>query len=74
MQLSVSEARSRFSELIVAAERGEEVVIARRGVPAVRLVPIFAPRPIRLGLLEGAVSFDSIPDFCSSEAEEAEVG
>lgn len=74
MQLSVSEARSRFSELIVAAERGEEVVIARRGVPAVRLVPIFAPRPIRLGLLKGVVSKDSIPEFCSPDGEETEAG
>ena len=74
MQLTISEAKSRFSTMVGAAERGEEVVITRRGVPVVRLVPIFAPRPIRLGLLEGAVSFDSIPDFCSPEAEETEVG
>jgi prevent-host-death family protein len=63
MKLNLSEAKSRLSELIVAAEHGEEVVIARRGVPAVRLVPLFIPRPIRLGLLEGIVSKDSIPAF-----------
>lgn len=74
MQQSISEAKSRFSELIVAAERGEEVVIARRGVAAVRLVPIFAPRPSRIGLLKGVVSKESIPEFCSREADETEAG
>jgi prevent-host-death family protein len=63
MQLNVSEAKSRFSEIIAAAEHGEEVIIAKRGVPVARLVPFFAPRPIRLGLLEGAIRKDSIPAF-----------
>lgn len=74
MQLTISETKSRFSAMVGAAERGEEVVITRRGVPVVRLVPIFAPRPIRLGLLKGVVSKDSIPDFCSRETEETEAG
>jgi len=38
MQLAVSEAKPRLSELIAAAERGERVVITRRGEPAVELV------------------------------------
>ena len=63
MQLTIAEAKSRFAEIIVAAEHGEEVIIAKRGVPAVRLVAIFAPRPVRLGLLQGIVSKDSIPAF-----------
>lgn len=63
MQLTISEAKSRFSTMVGAAERGEEVVIMRRGVPVVRLVPIFTPRPVRLGLLEGVVRKDSIPAF-----------
>jgi len=74
VQLSIFQAKSRFSAMVGAAERGEEVVVTRRGVPVVRLVPISKPRPIRLGLLEGAVSFDSIPDFCSPEAEKTESG
>jgi antitoxin (DNA-binding transcriptional repressor) of toxin-antitoxin stability system len=49
--------------MIATAERGEEVVITRRDVPVIRLAPIFAPLPIRLGLLEGVVSKDSIPAF-----------
>ncbi len=38
MQLAVSAAKPRLSELIAAAERGERVVITRRGEPAVELV------------------------------------
>ena len=38
MQLAVSKAKPRLSELIAAAERGERVVITRRGEPAVELV------------------------------------
>ena len=38
MQLAVSAAKPRLSELIAAAERGERVVITKRGEPAVELV------------------------------------
>lgn len=34
----VFEAKNRFSELIAAAEHGEQVTITRRGVPVARLV------------------------------------
>ena len=40
VQMNVRAARSQLSKLIAAAEAGEDVVIARRGRPAVRLVPI----------------------------------
>ena len=35
----VREAKARFSELLRAAEGGEEIVITRNGRPSVRLVP-----------------------------------
>jgi len=38
--VSVHEAKTRLSRLIAAAEAGEEVVIARKGVPVARLVAI----------------------------------
>ena len=38
MQLNVFEAKNRLSELIKAAQAGEEVVIANRGEPVARLV------------------------------------
>lgn len=40
MQFNVLEAKNQLSKLIEAAEAGEEVVIARRGKPVVRLQPI----------------------------------
>ena len=39
MQLAVSEAKPRLSELIAAAERGERVVITRRGSPRWNWLP-----------------------------------
>jgi prevent-host-death family protein len=38
--VNVLEARNNLSKLIAAAEAGEDVVISRRGHPAVRLVPV----------------------------------
>ena len=43
MQVNVFEARNRLSQLIKAARAGEDVVIASRGEPVVRLVPATTP-------------------------------
>jgi prevent-host-death family protein len=65
------EAKTRLSQLVDAAEHGEEVVIARRGKPAVRLVAIVEDedRPtlasIRgtfAGQIHIAPDFDTLPD------------
>lgn len=40
MEVSVFDARNRFSELIEAAERGEEVIVTKRGRPVVRLTRV----------------------------------
>jgi len=40
MQINVLDAKNRLSELLKVAESGEEVIIARRGAPSVRLVPV----------------------------------
>ena len=39
MNISVKEARSRFSEILSQAEEGQEIVIMRRGKAVARLVP-----------------------------------
>jgi prevent-host-death family protein len=39
MQVNILEAKNRLSELIKSAQAGQEVVIANRGQPVVRLVP-----------------------------------
>lgn len=40
IHVNVGEAKARFSELINAAVRGEDVVVAKAGVPTVRIVAI----------------------------------
>ena len=58
--MNVLEAKAKLSELLAAAEAGEEVVIARKGVPAVRLVAV------RKGAFPfGSLSYLSttLPDF-----------
>ena len=38
--VNVGEAKTQLSRLIARAEAGEDVIIARNGVPAARLVPV----------------------------------
>lgn len=40
--VNVHEAKTTLSQLLVDVERGEDVVIARNGVPVARLVPVRA--------------------------------
>jgi prevent-host-death family protein len=49
------EAKSQLSKLVDAALAGEEVVIARAGKPAVRLIPAGALPGRKLGKLAGTV-------------------
>lgn len=68
MSVNVQEAKTRLSQLLAAAERGEEVIIARAGKPVVRLIPIEEPPKRTLGFLEGVIPpipdsfFDPLPD------------
>jgi prevent-host-death family protein len=43
MEVNVHHAKTNLSKLIAAAEDGEEVIIARNGKAAVKLVPIQVP-------------------------------
>ncbi|MBV8472989.1 MAG: type II toxin-antitoxin system prevent-host-death family antitoxin [Hyphomicrobiales bacterium] len=45
--LNLYEAKTHLSALVDAAERGEEIVIAKNGVAKARLVPIGRPAPER---------------------------
>ena len=38
--VNVGEAKARLSRLIACAEAGEDVIIARNGVPVARIVPV----------------------------------
>jgi prevent-host-death family protein len=46
MRIPVSEAKGQLTELVRRAEAGDEVILTRHGLPAVRLVPV-APLPDR---------------------------
>jgi prevent-host-death family protein len=60
--VTVHQAKTQLSRLIAAAERGEEVVIARGDKPAVRLVPFEQPFPTpatpRFGAMREEGRFD----------------
>ncbi len=45
--VNVHEAKAHLSEYLAAAERGEEIVIARRNKPVARLVPLAESEPRR---------------------------
>jgi len=56
MQVTIHEAKTHLSRLIAAVERGEEVVIARREKPVVRLIREKPQKPKRvLGALAGHI-------------------
>ncbi len=54
MEISVSEAKARLTDLVQRAETGGDVVLTRHGRPAVRLVPVRAAQnaAARRNLLE----------------------
>ena len=69
MTFNMHDAKTRLSELIRKAEEGEEIIIARSGVPAVRLTPCVSTVGEKriLGEFEGQVwiadDFDApLPD------------
>lgn len=56
MQINLYEAKTRLSELVDAASKGETVTIAKAGKALAKLGPIEAPRRrIRLGLMKGGI-------------------
>jgi len=63
----VFEAKTRLSELLSRAERGEVITITRHGVPAARLVAATAvPDPRAAGIAQGdavAATFAALADL-----------
>jgi prevent-host-death family protein len=41
VKFNVHEAKTHLSKLLIRALNGEEIIIARAGIPVVRLVPLF---------------------------------
>jgi prevent-host-death family protein len=68
MQVNIHQAKTQLSKLIDAAERGEEVIIARDNVPVVRLIPVPKGK-FRFGSLAHVLT-GPIPDFLEPMPED----
>ena len=70
---NVHEAKTHFSKLIDRAHSGEEIILAKDGIPYARLVPLAPPRaprqPGRYKHLLGKISDDVVlaPVFTDAE-------
>jgi len=68
MEVNIHQAKTHFSRLLRRVANGEEVTIARAGVPVARLVPVVQKQNVRpLGFARGEVwiadDFDApLPD------------
>jgi prevent-host-death family protein len=80
MIVNIHAAKTQLSKLIQRAEAGEEVIIARNGAPAVKLIPVEPPpaeadsgeassAPSWFGALRGKIWMS--PDF---DADNEEIG
>jgi prevent-host-death family protein len=66
------DAKTKLSQLVEAAERGEEVLIARNGVPVAKIVPVKKAR-FNFGFLKNEIP--EIPDsmlFAMTDEEAAQ--
>jgi prevent-host-death family protein len=70
-QINMLEAKTQLSKLVEAVESGAEaeIVIARNGKPAAKLVPITTPRRRTIGLYDGVYPDMSLEDFNAHDAE-----
>lgn len=68
-EVNIHEAKTTLSKLLLRVQSGEDVVIARAGVPIARLVPMPSPRP-PLGSLKGTYS---VPDSFLDPLSETEL-
>jgi len=72
-QVNVHQAKTQLSQLLAEAEAGEEVIIARAGKPAVRLVPVSrtdeTPRR-RPGLFKDEAEFEFDMDWWAAHKEQ----
>jgi len=68
--VNMHEAKTRLSQLVAQAEKGESFIIAKAGKPVVRVVAIDSPEPSqqkRLGFLAGQFT---VPDDFDRMAED----
>jgi prevent-host-death family protein len=72
-QVGMHEAKTKLSQLVERAEAGEDIIIARNGKPAARLVAVrsgsalASVRGAWRGRLRMAPDFDELPDDIARE-------
>ncbi|MDP0491888.1 MAG: type II toxin-antitoxin system prevent-host-death family antitoxin [Verrucomicrobiota bacterium JB023] len=77
MTVTIHEAKTQLSKLIAAVEAGEEVIIARRDKPVVRLVKEEAYRPKLsdgFGVGRGLISEDAVEYLTSRPEVDEQIG
>ena len=66
LTVNVHEAKTHFSKLLEQAHAGQEIVLAKAGVPYARLMPLAASsgkrQPGRLACRVDAAFFEPLPD------------
>ncbi|MFA5171887.1 MAG: type II toxin-antitoxin system Phd/YefM family antitoxin [Sulfuriferula sp.] len=74
--INIHDAKTQFSKLIESVLQGEEIIIAKAGKPAARLVPLLAKNRVvrRPGSMKGAITiaddFDApLPDDIQADFE-----
>lgn len=74
-EINIHEAKTHFSKLLLRVMAGEEIIIAKAGVPVARLVPIDSKKKMRRpGSAEGQFSisadfYDPLPDSVLKQFE-----
>ncbi len=71
MLVNMLEAKSRLSSLVAAAEQGEDVVLARNGVPVAKIVKYVAPKVRSPGAWRDQVAYADDWDSPATNAEVA---
>ena len=70
---NIHEAKTHFSKLVDSVMQGNEIVIAKAGKAAVKLVPISSPKlRLRLGVLKGKIKIAD--DFDAPLADDVLAG
>ncbi|MEE9414342.1 MAG: type II toxin-antitoxin system prevent-host-death family antitoxin [Acidimicrobiales bacterium] len=72
IQMNISEAKAKLSELLDAAQSGQEVIIARSGKAIAKLTALNSPPDRQLGFMEIDIDdalFDPLPGPALQEWE-----
>ena len=69
IQMNIAEAKAKLSELLDAAQAGDEVFIARSGNVIARLMPVERPAVRKLGFVKVELSDDFFDPLDDDELE-----